>query len=129
MSRADIEVKPRILILFVEVCLVFTISIRAQSSQPDGSYEGAIASISENSDAAQVAGAIAVLESAGTKAFPALLAHLNDTGRASVVFQDASLDVDAKGNVTVHHPTIGEACFALIQNVLLLQIHRHMLLN
>jgi hypothetical protein len=109
--------KPRILILFVEVCLMFAISIRAQSSQTDVSYETAIASLSENTDAAQVARAVEVLESAGTKAFPALLAHLNDTARASAVFQGALMDVDAKGNVIgLHHPTIGEACFALIQN-------------
>ena len=109
--------KPRILILFVEACLMFAISIRAQSSQTDGSYETAIASLSENSDAAQVAGAIAALESAGTKAFPALLAHLNDRARASVVFQRAKMEFDTKGNVMgVHHPTIGEACFDLIQN-------------
>ena len=109
--------KPRILILLVEACLMFATSIRAQSSQTDRSYETAIASLSENSDAAQVAGAVAALESAGTKAFPALLAHLNDTARASVVFQGALMDVDAKGNVLgLHHPTIGEACFALIQN-------------
>jgi hypothetical protein len=107
--------KPRILILFVEACLMFAISIRAQS-QTDGSYETAIASLSENTDAAQVAAAIKALESAGTKAFPALLAHLNDTSRASAVFQGAKMDVDAKGNVSIHHPTIGEACFALIQN-------------
>jgi hypothetical protein len=109
--------KPRILILFVEACLMFAISIRAHSSQTDGSYETAIASLSENTDAAQVAGAIKALESAGTKAFPALLAHLNDTARASVVFQAAVMEVDANGSVLgLHHPTIGEACFALIQN-------------
>ena len=108
--------KHRILIVFVEACLMFAISIRAQSPQSDGSYESAIASLSENSDAARVARAIAVLESAGTKAFPALLAHLNDTARASVVFQRAVMEVDEKGNVIgVHHPTIGEACFGLIQ--------------
>ena len=96
---------------------MFAVSICAHSSQTDRSYETAIASLSENSDAAQVAGAIADLESAGTKAFPALLAHLNDTARASVVFQGALMEVDAKGNVMgLHHPTIGEACFALIQN-------------
>jgi hypothetical protein len=109
--------KPRILILFVEACLIFAISIRAQSSQTDESYERAIASLSENSDAKQVADAIAVLESAGTKAFPALLAHLNDTARASVVFQRAKMEFDTEKNVMrVHHPTIGEACFDLIQN-------------
>jgi hypothetical protein len=108
--------KPGILILFVEACLMFGISIRAQSSQTDGSYEAAIASLSENSDAAQVASATAALENAGTKAFPALLAHLNDTARASVVFQRAVMEVDAKGNVIgIHHPTIGEVCFDLIQ--------------
>ena len=93
-----------------------SISIRAQSSQSDGSYESAIASLSENSDPAQVARAIAVLESAGTKAFPALLAHLNDTARASVVFQNkAIVRFDASGNVIGHHPTIAEVCFDLIQ--------------
>ena len=108
--------KPTILILFVEACLIFVLSIRAQSSQSDGSYESAIASLSENSDPAQVARAIAVLESAGTKAFPALLAHLNDTARASVVFQNkAIVRLDAKGNVIGHHPTIAEVCFDLIQ--------------
>jgi hypothetical protein len=109
--------KPLILILLVEACLIFTMSILAQSSQTDESYERAIASLSENSDAKQVADAIAVLKSAGTKAFPALLAHLNDTARASVVFQRAKMEFDTKGNVMdVHHPTIGEACFDLIQN-------------
>ncbi len=108
--------KPRNLILFVQACLIFSISIRAQTSPTDESYESSITSLSENSDAAQVARAIAALESAGTKAFPVLLAHLNDTARASVVFQRAMMEVDAKGNVMVHHPTIGEACFDLIQN-------------
>ena len=110
-----LSIMKRILILLVEACLIFAITICAQS-QTDGSYETAIASLSENSDAAQVARAIAVLQSGGTKAFPALLAHLNDTARASVVFQGALMEVDAKGNVGLHHPTIGEACFGLIQN-------------
>ena len=99
--------KPRILILFVQACLIVAISIRAQTSQTGESYESSITSLSENSDAAQVARAIAALESVGTKAFPALLAHLNDTARASVVFQGALMEVDTKGNVMgLHHPTI-----------------------
>ncbi|HSE25290.1 MAG TPA: hypothetical protein VLB68_26750 [Pyrinomonadaceae bacterium] len=63
-----------------------------------------------------MASAIAVLESAGTKAFPALLAHLEDTTKASSTFQRAVMEIDASGNATLHHPTIGEACFDLIQN-------------
>ena len=105
-----------ILILPVAACLLFAISVRAQSSEMNQSYETAIASLSENSERSRVASAIAVLESAGTKAFPALLAHLEDTTKASSTFQRAEMEVDASGNATLHHPTIGEACFDLIQN-------------
>ena len=105
-----------ILILPVAACFVFAISVRAQSSEMNQSYETAIASLSENSERSRVASAIAVLESAGTKAFPALLAHLEDTTKASSTFQRAVMEVDPSGNATLHHPTIGEACFDLIQN-------------
>ena len=104
--------KPRILILVVAACLMFATSIRAQSSQTDGSYEAAIASLAESSDAQRVSQAIATLETAGTKAFPALLAHLNDASPASRAFQRAVQDVYGK----VSTPTIGEACFDLIQH-------------
>src|SRR4029078_207008 len=63
-----------------------------------------------------VASAIAVLESAETRAFPALLAHLEDNTKASSTFQRAVMEVAASGNATLHHPTIGEACFDLIQS-------------
>jgi hypothetical protein len=94
------------------VCLLAFSSIRPQTSQTDGSYEAAIASLAENSDAQLVSKAIATLKSAGTKAFPALLAHLNDATTASEAFQHEVQDIN--GNVP--RPTIGEACFDLIQH-------------
>ena len=108
--------RQRILTLPVAACFVFAISVGAQSSETNQSYETAIASLSENNEHSRVTNAIAVIESAGTKAFPALLAHLNDTTKASTLFQRAVMEFDETSKVTrVHAPTIGEACFDLIQ--------------
>ena len=104
--------RPRTFILSIAVCLIASSSIRPQTPQTDGSYEAAIASLAKSSDAQRVSKAIATLERAGTKAFPALLAHLSDTTTASEAFQHEVQDV--YGNVPP--PTIGEACFNLIQH-------------
>jgi hypothetical protein len=53
--------------------------------------------------------------SAGTKAFPVLVAHRGDIAKASHVFQRVVFDVDASGNATFHLPTIGDACFDVLQ--------------
>jgi hypothetical protein len=103
--------RQRTFILSLAVCLVACGSIRPQAPQAGESYEAAIAALAANSNAQRVAKAMATLERAGTEAFPALLAHLNDTTTASEVFQRAVQDV--YGNVP--SPTIGEACFDLVQ--------------
>jgi len=102
---------PGTFILSIAVCLIASSSICPQTPQKDGAYEAAIASLAESSDAQRVSKAIATLETAGTKAFPALLAHLNDATTASKAFQRAVQDIYGK----VTSPTIGQACFDLIQ--------------
>jgi hypothetical protein len=104
--------RPRTFILSIAVCLIASSSIRPQTPRTEGSYEAAIASLAESSNAQRVSNAIATLKSAGTKAFPALLAHLNDATTASEAFQHEVQDIH--GNVP--SPTIGEACFDLIQH-------------
>jgi len=101
--------RQRTFILSLAVCFIACVSIRPQTPQTDESYEAAIAALASNSDAQRVAKAIATLERAGTKAFPALLAHLNDTTTAFEVFQREVQD----GNVP--SPTMGDACFDLVQ--------------
>jgi len=56
------------------------------------------------------------LEAAGIDAFPALVAHLNDHRKAQPSFfgRDA-VDVLPSGESRVHEPTMGEACFDIIQ--------------
>ena len=103
--------RQRTSILSLAVCLIACGSIRLQTPQTDESYEAAIASLAANSDAQKVSKAIATLERAGTKAFPALLAHLNDSTKASEVFTHEVQDVYGK----VPSPTLGEACFDLVQ--------------
>jgi hypothetical protein len=108
---AAIDMRQRTFILSLAVCLIACGSIRSQTPQTDESYEAAITAIAANSGAQRVAKAIATLERAGTKAFPALLAHLNDTTTAFEVFQHEVQDV--YGNVP--SPTMGDACFDLVQ--------------
>ena len=65
-------------------------------------------------DTAQAA--MAALRQAGTAAFPALLAHLNDaTPAAPGVFQRAELRRESGGTYTAVAPTIGDACFDVLQ--------------
>jgi hypothetical protein len=99
-------------IVVIAGCLIPSNSITPQTSQPDESYETAVAALAATNDAPRVLAAIATLKAAGTKAFPVLLAHLNDRTIASEVFQHEVQDV--YGNVP--SPTIGEACFDLIQH-------------
>ena len=106
-----LTIEPRNFVLGIAVCLIVSNPIKPQTPQTDGSYEAAIASLAKISDAQRVSKAIAMLNGAGTKAFPALLAHLNDATTASDVFQRAVQHIH--GNVP--SPTIGEACFDLIQ--------------
>jgi hypothetical protein len=99
-------------LLLIESCFICVISVRGQSIQMDGSYETAVASLGKASGAELVQKAIAVLERAGTTAFPTLLAHLNDKTTASEAFQHEV--EDNHGNVL--SPTVGEVCFDLIQH-------------
>jgi hypothetical protein len=108
---AAIDMKQRTFILSLAVLLIACGSIRPQTPQTDESYEAAIAGLAANSGAQRVEKAIATLETAGTKAFPALLAHLSDTTAAFEVFQHEVQDV--YGNVP--SPTMGDACFDLVQ--------------
>lgn len=107
-----LTMKPRTVFLGIAVCLIASNSIRPQTPHTEASFEAAIASLAETSDAQRVSRAIVTLKSAGTKAFPALLEHLNDTTTASEAFQHEVQDIH--GNVS--SPTIGEACFDLIQH-------------
>jgi len=80
------------------------------------SYEKAVASLAEGKDDATIESALDTFEKAGIKAFPVLIAHLNDKALASERhFQREAVDIDAGGHTKLHHPTIGDACFDILQ--------------
>jgi len=69
-------------------------------------YERHIQQFASNTPPAKIQAALQALRTAGTNAFPALLAHLKDIAPAEPSFFQGS----AAGT-----PTIGRACFGLLQ--------------
>src|SRR5580698_6434108 len=80
------------------------------------SYEDAVAELAVGNTEERVFGALDTFRAAGTKAFPILIAHTRDTAKASSQFQHVVFDVHPDGESTFHAPTIGDACFDIIQS-------------
>ena len=81
-------------------------------------YERAIQDLAEGKDPQTVITAIRVLSDAKTQAFPALIKHLSDKTPASVEFFGLR-DILCAPQTTPCpplQPTIGEACFEIIQS-------------
>ena len=81
-------------------------------------YERAIQDLAEGKDRQTLKSAIQVLSDAETRAFPALIKHLSNKTPASVEYFGARA-VQCAPQITPcppWQPTIGEACFAMIQS-------------
>jgi hypothetical protein len=79
-------------------------------------YDRAVASLAEGSSDETVRGALETFKAAGTKAFPVLIAHMEDPRKAAVRwFQRTVFDIDPTGEAIYHLPTIGDACFDIIR--------------
>jgi hypothetical protein len=81
-------------------------------------YERAIENLAEHKDPQTVKTAIQVLGDAKTQAFPALIKHLSDKTPASVEYLGARAILCAPQATPCPpwQPTIGEACFEIIQS-------------
>ena len=81
-------------------------------------YERAILDLAEGKDPQTVKTAIQVLSDAETEAFPALIEHLSDKTPASVEYFGPRDTLCAPQTTPCPpwQPTIGEACFAIIQS-------------
>jgi len=81
-------------------------------------YERAIQDLAEGKDSQTVKTAILVLSDAKTQAFPALIKHLSDKTPASVEYFGlrAILCAPQTTPCPPWQPTIGEACFEIVQS-------------
>jgi hypothetical protein len=77
----------------------------AAGKMPLEDYDVHIRNLAFNSSPQSIRTALKALVDAGTNAFPTLIAHLNDQELASPTFQAA----------TAKRPTIGDACFDILQ--------------
>ena len=118
--------KPLIAVSFIPLLLTVFSACRntdAHLSSRDVSamtpeYERAIQDLAESKDRQTVKTAIQVLSDAKTRAFPALIKYLSDKTPASVEYFGARA-VQCAPQATPcppWQPTIGEACFAIIQS-------------
>ena len=79
-------------------------------------YEQHIRHFASNTPPDKVRAAVRTLRQAGTNAFPALLAHLDDKSPAERnTFQRAEMKRGRDGKLEIAVPTIGDACFDLLQ--------------
>lgn len=79
-------------------------------------YEQHIRRFASNTPPNTVQAAVRTLRQAGTNAFPALLAHLGDKAPAERnTFQRAQVRQTPDGKFEIAVPTIGDACFDLLQ--------------
>jgi hypothetical protein len=76
------------------------------------SYEAAVASLTDGTSKAKVDAAVKLLEQAGEKAFPVLIAHRNDKQKAAFG-QFVEERVDRFGRL--EEPTVGDVCFCTIR--------------
>jgi hypothetical protein len=118
--------KPLIAVSFITLLLTVFTACRnsdARLSSRDVSaitpeYERVIQDLAEGKDSQTVITAIRVLSEAKTQAFPALIKHLNDKTPASVEFFSLRDILCAQQTTPCPpwQPTIGEACFEIIQS-------------
>lgn len=118
--------KPLIAISFIPLLLMVFLACRntdARLSSRDVSaitpeYERAIQDLAEGKDPQTVITAIRVLSDAKTQAFPALIKHLSDKTPASFEFFGLRDILCAQQTTPCPpwQPTIGEACFQIIQS-------------
>jgi hypothetical protein len=80
--------------------------------------KGALFLLREGASEKDVDQGLRTIEAAGVAAFPFLLEHMNDARKASLKnFALDQLDFDqTTGKAIVHHPTLGEVSFRLIQD-------------
>jgi hypothetical protein len=81
-------------------------------------YERAIRDLAEGKDQQTVKAAVQALSDAKTRAFPALIQHLSDKSPSSFEYFGGR-DIQCAPQATPctpWQPTIGEACFAIIQS-------------
>ncbi len=79
-------------------------------------FEKVIQSLAEGTPSAETNAAIELIGSSGVEAFDTLVAHLEDRTPASYNhFARAMITVDKDGNHRAYEPTIGDACFDLLQ--------------
>ena len=118
--------KPLIALSFIPLLLtVFSACRNTDARLPPGTYlaitpeyERAIQDLAEGKDRQTVKTAIQVLSDAETRAFPALIKHLSDKTPASLEYFGARAVQCAPqaSPCPPWQPTIGEACFAIIQS-------------
>lgn len=83
---------------------------------PDWTHEECIQHLAAGTPHEQVRDAIRLLDGGGVSVFPSLIAHFPDTQPAEFAFFAREVvDVAADGSTTVHVPTVGEACFSILQ--------------
>ena len=118
--------KPLIALSFIPLLLTVFSTCRnndARLSSRDVSaitpeYERAIQDLAEGKDPPTIISAIQVLSNAKTQAFPALIKHLSDKTPASFEFFGLRDILCAQQTTPCPpwQPTIGEACFEIIQS-------------
>src|SRR4026207_996922 len=113
--------KPLIALYFIPLLLTVFSACRntdARLSAITTEYERAIQDLAEGKDPQTVIRAIQVLSNARTQAFPALIEHLSDKTPASFEFFGLRAVQCAPQTTPCPRwqPTIGEACFEIIQS-------------
>lgn len=124
-GEAELIMKPPIALSFITLLLTVFSACRATNaplSSGDVSaitpeYEQAIQDLAEGKDEKTVLGAVQLLSRAKTQAFPALIKHVSDKTPASYdVFGIRDiLCLHEKTPCPPSPPSIGEACFEIIQ--------------
>ena len=89
---------------------------RSAATQTNNRFERCIRNLAQGTAPETIKASLNTLDAAGTDAFPALLAHLNDPARAEPeFFQREIVDRMPSGEWRLHPPAIGEVCFDMIQ--------------
>jgi len=102
----------RLLLIFAPLLIAIGCSSTAAPDQ----YETAVKSFASGTPIEETTAAIKLVQSAGVDAFDSLLSHLNDETLASDNhFMRAMVTIDENGNAGLIKPTIGDACFDILQ--------------
>jgi hypothetical protein len=112
MSSGDLMVTHFLLWNWI-ICSLTGLGVNA--GQDDEDFEALIEQYSPTTPLVLLNAAKIRLEEAGIRAFPALLAHVTDNAPANEAFQEALVRRRADGTFKIVDPTIGDACFGLLQ--------------